>query len=95
MTTREGVAGAGFQIALEFVGGLFVGKGNVGDEAPRFELRSVRRLTGIVLGQALFQIRCDADIAPLGTACADQHVNVVHSCRLGARIARGVRISDP
>jgi hypothetical protein len=47
---REGVAGAGFQIALEFSGRLFVGKSDVGDEAPRFELRRVRGLAGIVLG---------------------------------------------
>jgi len=39
---REGVAGAGFEIALEFGCLLFVGEGDIGDEVPGFELRGVR-----------------------------------------------------
>jgi len=38
----EGVAGAGFRVALEFVGLLLVGKGNVGHKTPGAELRCVR-----------------------------------------------------
>jgi len=42
MPIREGVAGAGFQIALE-VGCLpGIGEGDIGDEVPRFELCRVR-----------------------------------------------------
>jgi hypothetical protein len=50
MPTRERVAGAGFQTAPEFGGSLFVRKGDIGVEVPRFELRRVWGFTGIVLG---------------------------------------------
>jgi hypothetical protein len=39
---REGVARAGFQIALESGCLLFVGEGNIGDEVPGFELGRAR-----------------------------------------------------
>jgi hypothetical protein len=39
---RKGVAGAGFQIALELGCLLFIGEGDIGDKAPRFENRRVR-----------------------------------------------------
>jgi len=53
---RKGVAGAGFQIALEVGCSWFVGEGDLGDEVPRSELGRVRLLAGIVLGKTLFQI---------------------------------------
>jgi len=89
------VAGAGFQIVLEFGGLAGIGEGYVGDEAPRFEFCRVRGLTGIVLGQALFQICRDADVAPALAARTYQQIDVMHSRRVGTPIASGVRIFRP
>jgi len=77
---------------LEFGGLPGIGEGYVGDEAPRFEFCRVRGLTGIVLGQALFQICRDADVAPALAARTYQQIDVMHSRRVGTPIASGVRI---
>ena len=80
---------------LEFGGLAGIGEGYVGDEAPRFEFCRVRGLTGIVLGQALFQICRDADVAPALAARTYQQIDVMHSRRVGTPIASGVRIFRP
>ena len=51
--SREGMAGAGLEVALEFVGSLAMGKGDVRHEATRNVFCGVRRFTRIVVDQAL------------------------------------------
>src|SRR3954451_5731695 len=74
----EGVAGARLEICLESFGFGSVRESQVGNEAPWLELGGVAGLAGIVLREALAQIRGRADVPFPRRAEAFQKVDVLH-----------------
>ena len=79
MLRREGVARAGFQVALEgFSFGVVLEPGH-DDGLPRTMLRRVGRLAGVVLLEALLEVAADAGVSLLRVREAFEEVDVRHA----------------
>ena len=77
------------QVFLEVEGVVFVRESTVPSQLPRFELRSMRGFSGVVVRQALLQIRGCAGIFLGRRAPTANDVDVPH-CMLRFRLHAAV-----
>jgi len=56
MSAGEGVAGAGFEVALEDVRAGSGSEGGVGDQVPGVKVGCVRNFAAIVVAKAAFEV---------------------------------------
>jgi hypothetical protein len=82
MLVEKGLSRAAFEVFLEVPGGLFIGKPEICNEAPRPEFAGVGRFAVIMVGQPLLQILRKADIVLLPLVDAFDEVNVDHGVNL-------------
>ena len=78
MPCSEGVAAAGFEVALKGLGFYESHKCDVGFDFPWHEFGSVGNLAGIVLGEASAEVGSAADVALIGMGETAEDVGVVH-----------------
>jgi hypothetical protein len=72
------MAGAGFKISLKLLRLGLVGEGDIRDDPPRHELRSMSRTAGIVLAQPCAKILSGPDIALARIGKALKQIHIMH-----------------
>lgn len=76
--SREGVAGASFQISLKCFREQFIWQRDICHQAPRFEFVCVNGFAGVVLREARAEITGATDVGLLGVVYASKDIHVEH-----------------